>query len=887
MHPIRAVAGVFALVACLVLVGVQPVSAESIPVPVPTDSGPSLAPTPDPTPAPQPTPAPSPGDPAPTPDPTGPTGPVTPEPTGPGTSTPVTAPIPDPAPPGELTPAPVGYPQDGSTDGLDDVTVPPGTFSSEDDVTWNANVLAGVNQYSPPVWWPLRATATIWCTYLSEGRCGDYHPYWALDIGAPLGTPIYAAGAGKVTVFAGSSACGGAGQGVVIDHGNGISSMYWHMSVIAATQGQWVDQNTIIGYVGTSGNVDPCGAYHLHYEKRLNGNEIDPGPLKACFGSALTTYPQQNGQNSWQGYPADVTRAHSDGTGCQTPTAEGNFVSYLGDIYRIVGGAPVVISSWDPFGGVQETIPLTEAQWKTLRSYPADGTRIRAMPGGRNYVMAGGAPIYITTYDNLPPAPTIDVDTFAIEHPNASVPLSHIRATPADVFLLGYTSQRPYRVTVGHPYFVSSWAPYGSAQPTVLVDQASIDSCDHLDCSPWGAFDSVTGGAGSVVVSGWAMDAESTDPATIRVTVDGVAVADSVADGSRPDVDAYYARGPDYGFVRIAKASAGSHSVCVTALNTGHGANASLGCKTVGATTATFQPAVDRVSDDDRYSGAVATSRSGFPGKANVVYVATGENYPDALSAAPAAIKQGGPILLTPSAALPTVVRDEIVRLHPGTIVVVGGEDTVSAGVFAQLTPLAATIVRLAGADRFQTSAAIANYAFPTATRAFVATGTNFPDALSAGSAAGTVSAPILLINGSASSLDPLAVSTLKNWGVTKVTLVGGPDSVSAPIATQLAGIATTVRLGGADRYLTSQAINADVFKRETRAFIATGENFPDALAGAAIAGKLTSPLFVVPSGCVPKTTLSAMSALGVTRVTLLGGSDVLDENVEGLMPCS
>lgn len=93
-----------------------------------------------------------------------------------------------------------------------------------------------------------------------------------LDIGAPAGTPILAASGGTVSL-AGSN--GGYGNCVVIDHGNGLQTLYGHMSSIGTSAGATVTPGQVIGYVGSTGNST---GPHLHYEMRQNGTKIDPYP---------------------------------------------------------------------------------------------------------------------------------------------------------------------------------------------------------------------------------------------------------------------------------------------------------------------------------------------------------------------------------------------------------------------------------------------------------------------------------------------------------------------------------------------------------------------------------------------------------------------------------
>jgi murein DD-endopeptidase MepM/ murein hydrolase activator NlpD len=99
-------------------------------------------------------------------------------------------------------------------------------------------------------------------------RWGTLHP--GLDIGAGMGTPIRAAGSGRVIV-AGYE--GGYGNLVVIDHGNGIATAYGHQSSIAVAVGQDVTKGQVIGYVGSTGfSTGP----HLHFQVRVDGSPVDP-----------------------------------------------------------------------------------------------------------------------------------------------------------------------------------------------------------------------------------------------------------------------------------------------------------------------------------------------------------------------------------------------------------------------------------------------------------------------------------------------------------------------------------------------------------------------------------------------------------------------------------
>ncbi len=298
---------------------------------------------------------------------------------------------------------------------------------------------------------------------------------------------------------------------------------------------------------------------------------------------------------------------------------------------------------------------------------------------------------------------------------------------------------------------------------------------------------------------------------------------------------------------------------------------------------------VVRLAGNDRFatSARIAETYS----SADVVFVANGLGYPDALSAAPAAAFLDAPLLLTQKDSLPAVVKTQIQRLIPDTIYVVGGTGVVSNAVFNELLPLATHVIRLAGSTRYETSTAVfeATWNGSDAATAFLADGRNYPDALASASAAGKVGGPVILVNGGSSSVPTGFGDLLQPFNTAHVTLAGGTSVLSAGIqssADALPGI-DVERYFGANRYATSWAINNHFFASATSVYLAVGSGYADALAGAALAGHSQSPLYLVPGNCVPQNVLDAISTLGATRIVLFGGTGVLSPAVEALTPCS
>jgi len=100
--------------------------------------------------------------------------------------------------------------------------------------------------------------------------------------------------------------------------------------------------------------------------------------------------------------------------------------------------------------------------------------------------------------------------------------------------------------------------------------------------TPLGSIDAVQdAGAGSILIAGWALDPDMTTPINVHVYVDGLAVLALTATNPRPDVDAAFARGPNHGFATTFASTAGSHSVCLYAIDGNGGTNVLLGCRAV------------------------------------------------------------------------------------------------------------------------------------------------------------------------------------------------------------------------------------------------------------------------------------------------------------------
>jgi putative cell wall-binding protein len=367
-------------------------------------------------------------------------------------------------------------------------------------------------------------------------------------------------------------------------------------------------------------------------------------------------------------------------------------------------------------------------------------------------------------------------------------------------------------------------------------------------------------------------------PATATVTISG-----SLPDGLKAYLD------PSHPFAtgtptRVQTSNFGLDSVIRAADGTttrGH-----LDCTmTVQAT-----PPVERIGGKDRYDQSVLVAKATFD-EAGVVYLASGENHADALSTAAVAAHHDAPLLLTPKAHIPADVVAEIARLAPTDVVVVGGPVAVSPTVVDELKAAlpALSVTRIGGADRYEVSRAIienADFGIDSADDVYIATGSNFPDALSASPAAAKLDAPVLLVDGARSALNTAEKATLSRLGAKNAFIVGGTAAVSAGLETDLAAGHTTVRYSGSDRFEVNSAVNDASFPDAKRAYIASGANYPDALTGAVAAGLAASPVYLTMPGCLYGDAAFDMGARIPEKIVILGGTSALSENVAKLVRC-
>jgi putative cell wall-binding protein len=280
----------------------------------------------------------------------------------------------------------------------------------------------------------------------------------------------------------------------------------------------------------------------------------------------------------------------------------------------------------------------------------------------------------------------------------------------------------------------------------------------------------------------------------------------------------------------------------------------------------TYQPLnkdhVVQLSGANRFATAIAISQShwatsGATGDnrqpAQSVTLSRSDTFADAVSGSALAAAKQGPLLLTPPTSLDAGTKAEIKRVLPtgSTVYLLGGTGAISTAVQNAITTMGYTTKRLSGANRYETSVAIAGAISPNPQLFLLATGQNFPDALSAGALAGSFDAfpgfPAVVILSNDKTMPVATENYLDSFVDSTDTLnaflfaIGG----QADLALQSAGWSLYGVEAGANRYGTAQAVATDFYAGEQTVGVTTGLNWPDALAGGALLGTLSGPLLL------------------------------------------
>lgn len=301
-----------------------------------------------------------------------------------------------------------------------------------------------------------------------------------------------------------------------------------------------------------------------------------------------------------------------------------------------------------------------------------------------------------------------------------------------------------------------------------------------------------------------------------------------------------------------------------------------------------------RLGGATRYLTSISISKDGWPEGSGYIVIASGEGYADALCAAPLAKLYNAPILLTPHDSLKNSdpknsLEAEIKRLNPTNVFIIGGPGAVSDNVKGELQALGISkdnIERIYGQDRYETSLEVGKKILQTAgsiTSAAIASGENFPDALSIAPIAAASSMPILLATKLSMRNDIKAF--INSSGISTTYVIGGTGAIAGSTVSALPNIK---RLSGANRYQTNLAVIKEFTQNNTISFTtlyaATGTAFADALSGAAEAAKDNAAVLLVSNNNYndfkDSIDLIHSNLRNISTAKMLGGTGVISDTL-------
>ncbi|SHN57818.1 DUF4073 domain-containing protein [Desulfitobacterium chlororespirans] len=297
---------------------------------------------------------------------------------------------------------------------------------------------------------------------------------------------------------------------------------------------------------------------------------------------------------------------------------------------------------------------------------------------------------------------------------------------------------------------------------------------------------------------------------------------------------------------------------------------------------------VQRLFGSNRIETAIAIAQANYPGKVTNVVLATATNYPDALAGSVLAYKLNAPLLLVGSTAQDQESLLNYLKEHvetAGTITILGGTGAVPAAVEERIQAHGySQIIRLGGANRYETALRIAEELKVEQGRPVILVyGGNYPDALSVSSAAAAIQSPILLVE--KNGISEGVKNKLAQIKPIKVYIIGLEGVISQQVEDGVAQLTSLkqeniIRIGGPDRYQTSLAV-AEYFNLSGKNIgIATGNNFPDALAGSVYAANHNAPILLL-NDTIPNDVMDYLKSREMTGATIFGGEAVINAEIE------
>ena len=286
-----------------------------------------------------------------------------------------------------------------------------------------------------------------------------------------------------------------------------------------------------------------------------------------------------------------------------------------------------------------------------------------------------------------------------------------------------------------------------------------------------------------------------------------------------------------------------------------------------------------RIAGRNRQLTAVEVSKTLFE-KADTVILTSSDKMVDALASSPYGVGKNAPTLLVEKDSIMDEVLQEIKRLNPSQIIIAGGKTVVSEKVEDQIKQLGIKPQRIAGADRFETAVKLGEQIRANSTNKkeiILVNGFNNIDALTAGSLASKLNIPILLTQ--SDQLNEIIEKAIKDWGIEKVTIIGGKTQVSEAIEEKLQNSGLKVdRIAGRTRVDTALEVAKAVNKTADKVIFANKTAYPDALIAPYLSKAEQAPIILIDKDEASVSVKQYLRENKIKEYIILGGKLSIEE---------
>lgn len=298
-------------------------------------------------------------------------------------------------------------------------------------------------------------------------------------------------------------------------------------------------------------------------------------------------------------------------------------------------------------------------------------------------------------------------------------------------------------------------------------------------------------------------------------------------------------------------------------------------------TLSLIDPLVERIEGENRVETSILVSKKAYKNGSKSLIIVGYNGAVDALTGTILAVKEDSPILISDKNTLSSNLINEINRLNPDEIFILGGEKVVSKSIENELRNINSNIKRISGESREDTAINIANFALKEeSSEVFLSLGYNiFADALAIGPVAAKNNIPLLLTK--SDKIKDSTLDYLESKNIKKVNIIGGEKAVNESVeeVLKLKGIKTE-RINGSSREETALLIAKKYINTPSKIILASGYKYYDAIVGGYLSIKENAPILLTKADNLKEINKDFIKENNLSTI-ILGGSLSINKKVE------